>query len=104
MRTRATDCPCGLLAALAVLLLLALASPGRAAEAYLQRQVIVRYDAGTALSVQQRIESAAGAQTARRLPGGSVRLALADPETVGQAVAKLRRDPRVTYAVPNYVA
>jgi serine protease len=104
MIARATNRPCLLLAGLALLLPLALASPGRAADAYRQRDVIVRYDAGTAPSVQRRIESAAGAQTARRLPGGSVRLDVAHTETVDQAVAKLRRDPRVAYAVPNYVA
>jgi serine protease len=108
--SRATDSWTRLLIALAALVVVAVVSPGRAAahvfgqhEPY-QREVIVRYDAGTARSVQARIESTAGTRAAGRLPGGSRRLEIRHGEMVRQAVATLRRDPRVVYAVPNYAA
>jgi subtilisin family serine protease len=38
------------------------------------------------------------------LPGGTVRLTVADGESVEETISELRADPRVTYAVPNFVA
>jgi serine protease len=87
-----------------VLAVLMLAPAARAAERYVSREVIVRYEAGTEQSVQQRIASAAGTRAARRLPDGSRRLELRDGTTVAQAITELRRDRHVAYAVPNYVA
>ena len=101
---RATDPRCTLLVALALLAVLMLAPSARAAERYVPREVIVRYEAGTERSDQRRIASAAGTRAGRGLPDGSRRLELRDGTTVPQAIAKLRRDPYVAYAVPNYVA
>ena len=99
-----TDPRCRLLVALAVLVVLMLAPSARAAERYVPREVIVRYEAGTERSVQQRVASAAGTRAARGLPDGSRRLELRGDTTVARAIAKLRRDRHVAYAVPNYVA
>jgi serine protease len=101
---RETDTRCRLLVALALLAVLVLAPSARAAERYVPREVIVRYDSGTERPVQQRIAFAAGTRAARALPDGSRRLELRDGTTVAQAIAKLRRDRHVAYAVPNYVA
>jgi serine protease len=108
--SRATERWYTLFIGLAGLAILAVIAPGAAAqltreqEPYLRREVIVRYDSGTAQAAQARIESNAGTRAAARLPGGSKRLRLVTGETVRDVVAKLRRDPRVAYAVPNYVA
>jgi serine protease len=56
-------------------------------------EVIVHYRGGA---------DSASAGTA--LPGGSKRLEIPDGESVPDAIAELRRDPRVEYAGPNYVA
>jgi serine protease len=82
----------------------ALAPSARAAERYVPREVIVRYDAGTRQSVWQRLESVAGAHATRKLPDGSRRLELGRGETVAHAIATLRRDRHVRYAVADYVA
>jgi serine protease len=92
-----------LLVALVVLAGLVVASPVRA-ETYLPREVIVRYAGGTELSVQQRVEAGAGARAVQTMPDGSRRLELVGSRTVAEAVAALRGDRHVAYAVPNYVA
>ena len=64
----------------------------------------MRYEPGAPPSAQAAAETTAGTQAAHRLPGGSKRLKLEDGRDVGDAVAALRRDPHVAYAVPNYIA
>jgi serine protease len=103
---RATDRRSKLVAGLAaVLAILAAATPrASAAEPARPQDVIVRYGLGTPPSTQAAVEMAAGTHAARALPGGSKRLEVDDNQTVSAAVAELRRDPNVTYAVPNYIA
>jgi serine protease len=102
---RVTDRWCKLVAGLAVLAVLAVAAAGAAAaELVRPHDVIVRYHPGTSRSEQAAAETAAGTRAVRTLPAGSTRLEIEDGRTVSQAVAALRRDPRVAYAVPNYVA
>jgi serine protease len=72
--------------------------------AYRPGEVIVRYAAGTAPAHQARVESATGTHTLAALPGGSKRLGVQDGRSVRETVSELRRDPSVTYAVPNYTA
>jgi serine protease len=81
-----------------------LAAPASAAPAYVPGQVIVKYKDGT--SAKAQASSARAADT-----GGAVgpaaqprKLRLRGPATVAGAVKALRRDPRVQYASPNYVA
>jgi serine protease len=90
---------CGVVAGL-------LPAAGRAAppERYLPGEVIVQYRAGVGPAEQSSLESQTGTATAAVLPGGSKRLEITDGQPVGDTVSELRRDPRVTYAVPNYVA
>jgi serine protease len=102
---RVTDRWCKLVAGLAVLAVLAVTAAGAAAaELARPHDVIVRYHPGTSRSEQAAAETAAGTRAVRTLPAGSTRLEIEAGRTVSQAVAALRRDPRVAYAVPNYVA
>jgi serine protease len=64
---------------------------------YRQGEVVVRYQPGTA-------RSALAGTEAERLPGGAYRLKLPGSAKVRDALARLRRNPRVTSAVPNYTA
>ena len=90
---------------LAVLAVLAVASPAASAgELVRPYDVIVRYEPGTPPSEETAAETAAGTRAARVLPGGSKHLEVQDGRTVRDAVAVLRRDPHVAYAVPNYIA
>jgi serine protease len=102
---RVTDRWCKLVAGLAALAVFAVAAAGAAAAELVRPQdVIVRYHPATSRSEQTAAETAAGTRAVRTLPAGSTRLKIEDGRTVSQAVAALRRDPRVAYAVPNYVA
>jgi serine protease len=71
---------------------------------YIPNEAIVHYQADVERAGEAAVESRAGTLVADVLPGGSKRLQIADGESVGQTVAELRDDPRVAYAVPNYVA
>src|SRR3954451_8966185 len=78
----------------AALALVLLAAPaGAAAASYVPGQVLVKYKDG-----------ATPAHAAATIPGGSTELAIRDGRSVRQAVADLRKDPDVAYAVPNYQA
>jgi serine protease len=102
---RPTDRWSRLVTGLAVLALLAVASPAACAgELVRPYDVIVRYAPGTPPSQQTAAETAAGTRAVRALPGGSKHLEVEDGRTVTDAVAALRRDPHVAYAVPNYIA
>jgi serine protease len=76
----------------AILALLVLALPASAlATDYVPGEVLVKYDD----------EAAAAASAGQLLPGGSEKVELHKGTTVREAVAKLRDDPDVEYAVPN---
>lgn len=92
-----------LLPASAILVLLAL--PGGAAAAdYVPGQVIVKYRHGTKSGTQWAVAQDAGAEPVHRLASGSRTLAIRDGGSVRSTVKELRSDPKVTYAVPNYIA
>jgi serine protease len=96
---------CRVIAGVAALAMFAVASPGASAnEVARPDDVIVRYQPGTPQPEQAAAEAGAGTRAVRMLPGGSKRLEVQDGRTVGEAVAALRRDRNVAYAVPNYVA
>jgi serine protease len=92
-----------LLTAALALIALAAAPAARAAD-YVPGQVIVKYKDGTTGKAQDGVEQYSGTEQRRTLPGGSTQLGIADDRSVSQTVAKLKTDPRVAYAVPNYVA
>ncbi|HEU0025294.1 MAG TPA: S8 family serine peptidase [Thermoleophilaceae bacterium] len=91
------------LAAALALTLLAAPATARAAD-YVPGEVIVKYRDGTSASTETLVEEQVGTDAQRALPGGSEQLAIGDGESVRAAVAELRRDPNVLYAVPNYKA
>jgi serine protease len=90
------------LAAAAALLLAA--APAASAADYVRGRVIVGYEHG--LSAGQRASVATAARTVggKRLPAGARLVRTRQGESVHAAVARLRKDARVRYAVPNYVA
>lgn len=90
-------------ASAAALLLLALPGSALAAD-YVPGQVIVKYRHGTKPGAQFALAQAAGTEPASRLPTGSHALTVDEGQTVKSTVAKLNRDPKVAYAVPNYIA
>jgi serine protease len=93
-----------LLCAVVAALLLA---PGQAAAergGYIPGELIVQYRADVGPTAQAGIESLAGTAAEDELPGGSKRLRIEDGASVADTVSELRREPRVTYAVPNHVA
>jgi serine protease len=82
----------------------ALAQSVPAGAQYLPDEAIVRYHDGIGESGEARVESRSRTRVLAALPGGSKRLAIKDGESVRDTISELRRDPRVAYAVPNYVA
>lgn len=68
-------------------------------------EILVKYKAGTALSQATRLEKVAGAGKAARLTGAAgVRLVRSRSQAeAAQVIDKLKRDPRVEYAEPNYI-
>src|SRR5215208_3472281 len=96
--------PKRLLAAAATALTLLLAPAAADAASYVPGQVIVKYRSGTAAPVRERLEDLSATVTRRRLPGGSEQLAIEDGATVSSTVERLRKDPNVAYAVPNFRA
>ena len=89
----------------AALAAIALAVPSQAgAAAYVPGEVLVKYRDGTERTVKQAVAAGTGADVEAGVPGGSQKLEIEDGESVAETVAELRKDPNVTYAVPNYVA
>jgi serine protease len=79
----------------AALALVTLAVPGGAAAAdYVPGKVLVRYRDG----------AAAGSDAGPAVPHGSTELRITDGDSVKQKLRKLRADPKVAYAVPDYKA
>jgi serine protease len=90
---------------LAVLVLTALAVPaGAAADGYVPREVIVRYEDEIGPRAESEMERRSGTKVERALPGGSEQLAIEDGDSVRETIAELSRDPNVAYAVPNWKA
>jgi serine protease len=88
-----------------VLALAMLALPGGAAAAdYVPGQVIVKYRDGTTATAESHAQRQAGTDTRRPLPGGSTQLRIKNGDSVKQTLEKLRANPEVAYAVPNYRA
>jgi serine protease len=79
-------------------------APSALAAPYVPGRVIVGYEYG--LSAGQRAAVAKAARTVggERLPAGARVVRTRRGETVQGAIARLRKDPRVRYAVPNYIA
>ena len=95
--------PRSLVLAAAAALLLA-AAPQASAAPHVKGRVIVGYRYG--LSHHQRAAVAREARTVRgqRLPAGARLVRTRPGETVRAAIARLKHDPRVRYAVPDYIA
>jgi serine protease len=90
------------LAAAAALLLAAV--PCATAADYVRGRVIVGYDHGLTSGQREAVASAAHVVGGARLPAGARLVRTRRGETVPEAIARLRQDPRVRYAVPNYIA
>src|SRR5436305_14593121 len=68
-------------------------------------KVIVRYVPNATHAARAAAQHGARAHTADDgLPGGARELTVAPGSTVAETIAKLRRDPAVAYAVPDYIA
>jgi hypothetical protein len=94
-----------LLALLGAIAGVLLVSPGSARAApFAADQVLVRFKPGTPPAARARAQSASRTRVRATLPGGSKRLEVTGAGSVRAAVATLRRDPSVAYAVPNYTA
>jgi serine protease len=84
--------------------LLAAAPDGAAASAFVPGEVIVRYQDDVAQTARRELQRRTGTAHDRTLPGGSRTLAIRDGESVAATIEEVRADPRVEYAVPNYIA
>ena len=80
------------------------AAPQASAAPYVHHRVIVGYEEG--LSQGQRASVARAARTVggKQLPAGARLVRTRTGESVADAIARLHRDPRVRYAVPDYIA
>lgn len=76
--------------ALAAALALTATASALAAPSYVPGEVLVKYKGATTATAQEAVQS----KTVKTRPGATVR----------ETVRKLRRDPDVAYAVPNYIA
>ncbi len=94
------------LAVLAAVALGAAAWPGAAGAAdYVPNEVVVGYAPGPVAQAAARIRRTMGVRAAAAPPStGTQVLRLPRGESVPQAIARLRRQPGVAYAVPDYIA
>ena len=90
----------------AALTAIALAVPSQAgAAAYVPGEVIVKYKDGTSTAVRRHVAEEVGTGAVEaKIPGGAEQLELTPGESVKDTAASLNDDPRVAYAVPNYIA
>jgi serine protease len=95
--------PVLLLSAAVAAILLAAPADARAAR-YVPDEVIVKYREGWSNALEAKLEKTIGAKAKWRLPGGSRELEIDDGESVRETLRELRSDPKVEYAVPNYIA
>jgi serine protease len=76
-----------------------------AALGYVPHEVLVGYRPGPVAAVTSDFELRNGIRTSGRAPAPNSRLLrLPNKETVKSAMARLRREPGVSYAEPNYIA
>jgi serine protease len=80
------------------------AAPSASAADYVRGRVIVGYDFGLSQGQRASVASAARVVGGQRLAAGARVVRTLPGETVRDAIARLRTDPRVRYAVPNYIA
>ncbi len=66
-------------------------------------EILIKFRAATSLAERVRVESDLGATPRRRFRSGAERWRLAAGVTTEAALARLRNDPRVEYAEPNYI-
>jgi serine protease len=84
--------------------LLALAAPAPAgASNYAPGQVVVRYKASATHAARAAAQRATGTRSSIWLPGGARELAIENGASVAATVARLRAQPGVEYAHPNYL-
>lgn len=75
-----------------------------AASDYVPGQVIVKYRGSAPRLVRAQLQRSSRTAFGASLPAGSRMLRVVGDQSVGQAIAKLRRNPHVEYAVPDYIA
>jgi serine protease len=93
------------LTAVAAALLVAAVPAGAQRPTQEPGKVIVRYVPNATRAARAAAQHDARAHTADGgLPGGARELSVAPGSTVSETLTKLRRDPAVAYAVPDYVA
>lgn len=80
------------------------AAPHAGAASYLPHRVIVGYAFGATKADRSAVARAAGTVGGSRMPAGARLLRTRHGESVAAAIARLRSNPRVRYAVPDYVA
>ena len=71
---------------------------------YARDHVIVKYDHGASEKARASVQRTTGTGAHEPLPGGAKRLAIRDGESVRETLSELRKDRRVTYAVPDFKA
>ncbi len=91
-----------LLTAIVAFALMAVLASTASAASYVPGRVIVAYRAGTSHSLRLRSEIVAAAHFDSALPGGPRVLRLGRGASVAATAARLRREPEVAYAVPDY--
>jgi len=80
-----------------------LAAPAQGAP-HVPRELVVKYRVGTTGVEREQIRRAAGVQSARLVDGRTQAVRVLDGRSTAVAAAKLRSDPHVVHAVPNYLA
>jgi len=80
-----------------------LAAPAQGAP-HVPRELVVKYRVGTTGAEREQIRRAAGVQSARLVDGRTQAVRVLDGRSTAVAAAKLRSDPHVVHAVPNYLA
>lgn len=80
------------------------AAPQAGAASYAPGRVIVSYEQGLTKHARASVASAARTVGGKQLPAGSRLVRPRRGETVAETIKRLRRDPRVRYAVPDYKA
>jgi serine protease len=94
--------PTPLISALAVAA--ALGAPAAAsAAAIVPGKVIVGYRSGATRADRGAVQKVTGTRFGGALPGGWRTLTIKDGKSVARTIAELRKQPKVAYAVPDYV-
>jgi serine protease len=89
--------------AVAVVIALLAAAPAQGAP-HVARQLVVKYRVGTSGAERDQVRRAAGVRSARVVDGRTQAVQVLGGQSAAEAAAKLRSDPRVVHAVPNYLA